>query len=545
MIEMLGLQAGDYKEISMIKCDCTFHSRSVWSIVLALMLLAPSLGIYSDAALATAAYTGADSGALSPTGVASPDCVDFEGLALAATYVVGDVFLDSGAVVSAQPFVWSDGTPTSGGFAMAVNSGLAGGSGLEMAVNNINLAFDFGGVLSGLFLRFGEYGGNLNIEVNGDFRNFEDFADIDGLTFGGTTVAVTNGNGNDAGTLRLSGPLTEFALGGQELWIDDLCAEVDCVDMEDLTPGSTYNTGDTLVDSGVDLTVQSFTWSDGTEYDAGFARVETGNLAGGWGLDLQLNNVNLDVAFGRPLKGLSVDFGEYGGNLNLEVNGDFRNLEDFADVDGLTIGGTTITVVNGHGNDTGRLYLFGQVRTFAVGGQELWVDNICPESSCVDFESLPPSSRYRVGEFFSDSDARIDVLPFTWSDGTVFGGGFSEVGASGLAGGTGKEMQVNNVNLAFDFGAPLTELTLLFGEYGGNLNIQINGVFRNFHNLTDLDGVIIGAVGVSVVNGLGNDKGLVRLVGIVDDFAVGGQELWIDNVCVSRQHRVWLPLVNR
>jgi hypothetical protein len=34
---------------------------------------------------------------------------------------------------------------------------------------------------------------------------------------------VVNGFGNDQGTLTLEGVIDTFALGGQELWIDDLC----------------------------------------------------------------------------------------------------------------------------------------------------------------------------------------------------------------------------------------------------------------------------------------------------------------------------------
>ncbi|MEE8524447.1 MAG: hypothetical protein V3T72_10990, partial [Thermoanaerobaculia bacterium] len=70
---------------------------------------------------------------------------------------------------------------------------------------------------------FGEFGGNLNIEINGDFQNFGDFADIDGMIIGGVQVAVTNGFGNDQGTLLLTGEIHSLAIGGQELVIDHVC----------------------------------------------------------------------------------------------------------------------------------------------------------------------------------------------------------------------------------------------------------------------------------------------------------------------------------
>jgi len=34
---------------------------------------------------------------------------------------------------------------------------------------------------------------------------------------------VVNGFGNDSGTLRLEGKVERFAIGGQELWLDEVC----------------------------------------------------------------------------------------------------------------------------------------------------------------------------------------------------------------------------------------------------------------------------------------------------------------------------------
>jgi hypothetical protein len=165
------------------------------------------------------------------------------------------------------------------------------------------------------------------------------------------------------------------------------------------------------------------------------------------------------------------------------------------------------------------------------------------DADCVDFESLSLGTTYNVGAVFFDSRTRVDVRPFTWADGFVDSSGSSWVEGGELAGGTGNEMRVNKVNLSFNFGVPLRELTLLFGEYGGNLNIQINGVFRNFFDMTELDGTTISGVAISVVNGMGNDTGLLQLTGRTSDFAIGGQELWIDDVCVVRTARLMLPLV--
>lgn len=157
-----------------------------------------------------------------------PQCADFDDLEEGATFRVGDTFTSNGVDVSGRAFVWSNGESTEDGFARVESGGQSGGSGMDVQVNNINLAFDFGAALPALTLRFGEFGGNLNIEVNGDFRNFENFEDIDGETIGGASVQVTAGAGEQTGTLTLTGEINSFAIGGQELWIDDVCpAEVE------------------------------------------------------------------------------------------------------------------------------------------------------------------------------------------------------------------------------------------------------------------------------------------------------------------------------
>ena len=151
---------------------------------------------------------------------------------------------------------------------------------------------------------------------------------------------------------------------------------------------------------------------------------------------------------------------------------------------------------------------------------------------CIDFEDPPLGTVYGVGDVFSDSGALIFVERFQWGNTVWTDTGYAEIGTGGLVGGSGQELIVNNVNVSFDFPVLPDEVIFQFGEYGGNLNIDINGDFRNFADFTDIDGLTIGGVGVTVTGGFGNDRGTVRLEGLVHRLAVGGQELVIDNVCV-------------
>ncbi|PXF57736.1 MAG: hypothetical protein C4B59_14670 [Candidatus Methanogaster sp.] len=147
------------------------------------------------------------------------------------------------------------------------------------------------------------------------------------------------------------------------------------MNFEDLTFGTEYCVGDTFTTSGVPVVVEPFQRSDGTWPSDGHATVENGGQAGGSGNEMNTNNVNLDFGIGAPIKSLSLLFGEHGGNLNIEINGDFRNCNNFADINGLGIGEVHVSV-SGLGNDTGRLTLTGTIEQFTLGGQELWIDDV-------------------------------------------------------------------------------------------------------------------------------------------------------------------------
>lgn len=156
----------------------------------------------------------------------SCDCIQFDDVATGTRYNVGDSFSSSGTQVTVKDFQWGNGGGTSDGFAEVDSQGRSGGSKQDMHTNNANLSFDVGEGCEGLSLVFGDYGGNENIEINGDFHVFNEFSEIDGIQIGGVDVTVsitTSDVSKDLGTLTLSGTINSFAIGGQELWIDDVC----------------------------------------------------------------------------------------------------------------------------------------------------------------------------------------------------------------------------------------------------------------------------------------------------------------------------------
>lgn len=151
-------------------------------------------------------------------------CTDFEDLPLEAEYNIGNTFFSSGVRITVEPFQWGSGEWTKEGRAIVYSGEYAGGSGLEIFTNNVNVSLDFDCTCKSLSLLFGSYGGNLNIEINDDFRNVASFSDIDGTTIGGVKVSVII-LGDGKGYLELSGTIKSFAIGGQEFFVDDFCCE--------------------------------------------------------------------------------------------------------------------------------------------------------------------------------------------------------------------------------------------------------------------------------------------------------------------------------
>lgn len=152
-------------------------------------------------------------------------CVDFDDLTAGQNFAAGTTFTSRNIVIGLEPFQWSNGTWTGGNHARVDDRQLAGGSNLDVNANNVNLHFLPDCPVDQATLRFGEYGGNNNLRINGHFTNIADLPSLNGTTLGGVQVSVAAGQQgtNWRGTMTFDGDIRDFAIGGQELWLDDVC----------------------------------------------------------------------------------------------------------------------------------------------------------------------------------------------------------------------------------------------------------------------------------------------------------------------------------
>lgn len=303
-------------------------------------------------------------------------CADFDDLWRNSQYSPGAVFVSRGTWLRAT--AWATSLWSPGGSVSVAQSGLAAGVGNELELEQAGVQLAWSNPRPALSFRFGEYGGMVALSVNHDVAQVDDFAELDGATIGGVSVAVTNGFGSDAGVVELSGPISDVVIAGELLWVDDVCVR-HCsafAHFDDLAAGSTYPYGTTFMTNGVRVGGEAFHYPWGWTA-GGHAAIDGKSRAGGSGHDVMANNIGLRFDFGAPVQGVRFRFGEYGGNVNLEINGDLAIVGDFWQLDGLQMGGATIRVINGNGSATGSVELFGRIDTILIGGQELWLDDVC------------------------------------------------------------------------------------------------------------------------------------------------------------------------
>jgi hypothetical protein len=164
-------------------------------------------------------------------------CIDFEApLVPSTTYgspqLPGTVVLTAGPIdMSVETFQQVTGTSV---FDRAiVSSPIVGvGANQTLQVSGIGLRFAMAHVMGEVTLEYVDKGGYENFSMNGSPIRIGKLATLLS-SFGTVNAAVSQVDVRDAsgtvvgrkGTLKLQGQITEFLIGGQELWVDKVCAQ--------------------------------------------------------------------------------------------------------------------------------------------------------------------------------------------------------------------------------------------------------------------------------------------------------------------------------
>lgn len=194
---------------------------------------------------------------------------------------------------------------------------------------------------------------------------------------------------------------------------DDSGAAGDVVSIafETLPADTELRVGESITAAGIPISGEAFQWPDARWTESGYARVDDQQRAGGAGHDLMVNNINLNFQITGPFASARVAFGSFGGNTNLRVNGELRNVNDIFSLDGEVVGGVRVSVARSGSTRQGLVSLDAQsspIGEFIIGGQELWIDNVTFRGS-----AQPSQPVWSYGDGVSELLMRLTTIRYT------------------------------------------------------------------------------------------------------------------------------------
>ena len=163
-----------------------------------------------------------------------------------------------------------------------------------------------------------------------------------------------------------------------------------------------------------------------------------------------------------------------------------------------------------------------------------------PLNNCMTVDNHPPEQiTYSAPLTITEGEITASLKNFERGDKTwVIDGSVQFVDSMKTQNTT--SLFLNNANLGFEFVSPEC-ITLDFCDAGGNINLAVNDVFVNEDDFTAMTGPHLNGVDILVEMSEGG-CGMLMLRGDFQDFdfletgtisfAVGGSELYLDNICV-------------
>lgn len=152
------------------------------------------------------------------------------------------------------------------------------------------------------------------------------------------------------------------------------------------------------------------------------------------------------------------------------------------------------------------------------------------------FSNMSAGTSFSFGDSLTPAGSTVEFKKFQWWNGTWFAGGGATVVFSNNAGGLANELNLDNINMRVIPDTPAISAGYKYADFGGNVNLGVNGDLRNVAQLIVLDGDVVGGCDVSVTETpiVGGVRGTVDITcdapNEIDMFGVGGQEFFVDGV---------------
>ncbi len=240
---------------------------------------------------------------------------------------------------------------------------------------------------------------------------------------------------------------------------------------------------------------------------------------------------------------ICIAYEQQGGDINFSVNGSPLFVDaQFVALDGDFVNGVNIEV-SGATTATGfagTITLIGDVNTFTIGGFELIIDEVCisedhPCDISFTHESMAVGAVNTANQYLEDGLV-LSFGPFDNGTFSAIGSPYIDWGVSGA--GSGQVLWLDNTNAHYNLsGYPqVSSVDFDYADGGGDENLSVNGASL-FLEFADEAGVPFSLGGVDVLitrtTGFSESTGKVYLIGAVSEFSVGGEEFYVDNVCVT------------
>ena len=481
-------------------------------------------------------------------GSALADFPTWEDHVTGTIFMEGDSTTSDGVWVEFGPIYYPDGSSSSG-IAEVGPEDTPCNTGHMIRHQASTAKYDFFGTIGSTsqpVFQTRHNGGMINLAINGSPVAFAgQWSDYHMTSIGGVTIEVLSGGGiGDCTRILLNGVVDDCLIGLAEGWVDGLLP-CERPTYDDLALGTLYAVGDTFTTDGIFCLVEPYISFSGTPI-YGDARVGLADRSCGEVFEIENSACNIvhDFSAFSGVNDVTFRCGEQGGGVNIAVNGDFKKADDWIAFDGLTLGGCLVSVVlGGNENQCTIIELAGHVDKLMLGGEENAVDCIewlstgeddPNEGECPIYDDMVPypPSIHHVFDTFTTDGILCQVRPQQLLDGSEYTAGSAWAQASMLACGSGQELVTNACAVDHRFAdsiGSMENVSVTVADHGGDLNLEINGDMRVFHVYSDVDGMNIGGVHVTVVSGGGiNECTDLQFDGRIDNILFGGGQHFID-----------------